>query len=372
MTGVKKHIETGVGMGVEGSDIRVGIDLSDKHSRWIATDRTTGEIRGGWIQMTPAAVRACFGEMQPSVFVMEAGTHSHWLCLELRALGHRAEVLPADVLRQGSGKQRRRNDSKDAAGLMELAGDVERPRTKTLWQRPDEYQEDLILMRLRDGVVRARAMLATMVRSSVKQFGERIRACDVEYLPKHAREDLSARMLTFVEPSLEQLEQLTRTVAEYDIRVDAYLARRPESERLLSIPGVGKVTVGTIMAVAGDPSRFRNGRDFGAYLGLVPGEDQSGMHDPQLRITKAGDALARKVLVECAQRMIGKLGVDCALKRWALNIAGDGKNKIRKKKAVVALARKLAVLLHHLWVSGERYDVRRGMKTREMKTEVTG
>lgn len=271
-------------------------------------------------------------------------------------MGHHAFVVPADVLRQGSGQRRRRNDAKDADGLRDIAGDIGSARVKKLWQRPDVYQRDLMLMRLREAAVSARATLATVVRSSVKQFGERVRKCDVEYLPKHAREDLDADILTYVEPLLKQIEELNTTVAQYDVQVEAYLARRPESARLLSIPGIGPVTVGVVMAIAGEPGRFRRHGDFSAYVGLVPREDQSGEHDPQLGITKAGDRLARKVLVECAQRWMGKQGVDCALRRWALALAGDGKNKIRKRKAVIALARKLAELLLLLWRSGAEYD----------------
>ncbi len=357
ITGMKKHsVATAAGMGDANSDIVVGIDLSDQASHWSALDRTTGETRRGVVPMTPQAIRACFGEMQVGTIVIEAGTHSHWVCRELRAMGHRAFVVPADVLRQGSGKRRRRNDAKDADGLRDIAGDIGGRRVKTLWQRPEAYQRDLMLMRLRDAAVGARATLSTVVRSSVKQIGERIRKCDVEYLPKHAREDLGAETLTLVEPLLTQIEELNRTVAQYDVQVEAYLARRPESARLLSIRGIGPVTVGVVMAIAGDPWRFRRHGDFSAYVGLVPREDQSGEHDPQLGITKAGDRLPRKVLTECAQRWLGKQGMDCALRRWALALAGDGKNKIRKRKAVIALARKLAELLLLLWRSGADYD----------------
>ncbi len=144
--------------------------------------------------------------------------------------------------------------------------------------------------------------------------------------------------------------------AENPIAITSYLGRRPESARLLGIRGIGPVTVGVVMAIAGDPWRFRRHGDFSAYVGLVPREDQSGEHDPQLGITKAGDRLPRKVLTECAQRWLGKQGMDCALRRWALALAGDGKNKIRKRKAVIALARKFAELLLLLWRSGADYD----------------
>jgi transposase len=140
------------------------------------------------------------------------------------------------------------------------------------------------------------------------------------------------------------------------------LARHPDSERLLQVHGVGPVTTSVYMAVVGDPRRFRRSRDVAAYVGLVPGQDQSGEEDPQLGISKAGDHLCRRVLVQCAQYILGHYGQDSALRRWGLKLAGDGKNRARKKKAVVAVARKLAILLHRLWVTGERYEPLRGCR----------
>ena len=363
MTGMKKSSETLAGMGTKDSDIRVAIDLSDRQSRWEARDLSTGEVRTGVVQMTPAGLERCFAAAEHCTVVMEAGTHSHWLCAQLRKMGHRAEVLPADGLREGSGKKRRRNDAKDAASLLEHAVDIERPRVKKLWQRPDEYQRDLALMRMRNAMVEARAGLVSTVRGTVKQFGERVSKCDVEYFAGRARGELSAGMLALVEPVLGQIEELNKVVAQYDEQVRAYLARRPEAARLLAVPGVGDVTVGAFLAYVGEASRFAHSRDVAAYIGLVPDQDQSGEHDPQLRITKSGDRMVRRNFLECARGIMGPFGKDSALRRWALALAGDGRNKIRNNKAAVALARKLAVLLHRLWVSGQAYDPWYGTKT---------
>jgi len=362
MTGMKKSSETLAGMGTKGSDIRVAIDLSDQQSRWEARDLSTGEVRRGVLQMTPAGLERCFAGAEPCTVVMEAGTHSHWLCAQLRKMGHRAEVLPADVLREGSGKRRRRNDAKDTTDLLEHAVDIDRPREKKLWQRPDEYQRDLALMRMRNAVVEARASFVNTVRGIVKPFGERVSRCDVEYFVGRARAELSEGMLALVEPVLGQIEELNKAVAQYDKQVRAYLARRPEAARLLAVPGVGEVTVGAFMAYVGEAGRFARSRDVPAHIGLVPGLDQSGEHDPQLRITKVGDRMMRRNFLECARGIMGPFGKDSALRRWALALAGDGRNKIRKNKAAVALARKLAVLLHRLWVSGEAYDPWYGTK----------
>lgn len=365
MTGVTKFNDTVRGWGVAGSDIRIGLDVSDKSCRWAGVDLSTGEVREGRMATTPEGVRESFMEAGRCVVVMEAGTHSAWLARRLNELGHRGVVVDARILDTGSGRRRRKNDESDARGLMEAARDVGRARVKELWQRPREYQEDLSLMRMRDAMVRARALMANATRGAVKQFGERIAPHSVESLAKSAREELSEGMRTLVEPALEQIEQTTKGIAKYDRLVAAYLLRRPESSRLLQVHGVGPVTTGVFMAVIGDPKRFKRSRDVAAYLGLVPGQEQSGEEDPQLRISKAGDDLARRTLLQCAHLIMSNRGEDSALRRWALKLAGDGKNKTRKKKAAVAVARKLATLLHQLWLTGEEYEPMRGVPKEE-------
>jgi transposase len=310
---------------------------------------------------TPSGLRACFGEAAHCTVVLEAGTHAHWMVRELTKLEHRAVVVDPAILDNLLGKKRRRNDGKDADGLRDVSVNVDQPWVRKVWHRSEQNQKDLLLMRARDAAVRARSQIAAAVRGLVKPFGERIHGCSVESLPKHAREVLSAEMLAEVEPLLLAVEGLTATVQEYDKRVEAYLAPRPEATRLQAILGVGPIVTGVFMAVIGDPRRFRCSRDVAAYLGLIPGLDQSGQHDPQMHITKMGDPLARRTLLQAAHFIMSKRGEDSALRRWALALAGDGKNKIRKRKAAIALARKLAVLLHRLWVSGEEWAPLRGV-----------
>ena len=312
------------GWGGVDSDLRLGLDVGDQQSRWAAMNLGTGEVREGVMATTPDGVEECFRGTRGCIVLMEAGTHSRWLARKLNELGQRAVVTDPAVL-GGGGRRRRKNDRNDARELMELARDVGRPRLKELWQRPEEYQTDLVLMRMRDAVVRARTLLANATRGTVKQFGERVEKHSVASLPKFARLALSEEVQVLVEPALEQVEALTRTVDSYDTLVAEYLRRRPESERLLQVHGVGPVTAGVFMAVVGDPKRFKRSRDVAAYLGLVPGIDQSGDQNPQLRISKTGDALARRVLVQCAHYIMGTNGQDSALRRWALESGGGAR-----------------------------------------------
>ena len=150
-------------------------------------------------------------------------------------------------------------------------------------------------------------------------------------------------------------EALTREIGAYDEALE-HMANHlyPETRRLREVPGVGVLTALVYVLIVDEPHRFARSRDVGCYLGLRPQRRQSGGFDPQLGITKAGDTYLRKLLVQCAHHILGHFGSDTALRRWGLKLCERG-GKNAKKRAVVAVARKLAVLLHHLWVSGERY-----------------
>ena len=118
---------------------------------------------------------------------------------------------------------------------------------------------------------------------------------------------------------------------------------------------MGPLTAVTFVLTLGDKERFQRSRDVGCYLGLQPKRRQSGDNDPELGITKSGNSYMRMILIQCAQHILRKMSHDSALKRWGLKLAGrHGRNA--KKRAIVAVARKLAILLHRLWTTQERFD----------------
>ena len=121
------------------------------------------------------------------------------------------------------------------------------------------------------------------------------------------------------------------------------------------VEGIGPLTALTFVLTLEDPHRFKKSRSVGAYLGLVPATDRSGERDPQKRISKEGDQMLRKLLVGSAHYVLGPFGSDSDLRRHGQKIASRG-GKNAKKRAAVAVARKLTVLLHRLWVTGEVYD----------------
>ncbi len=157
-------------------------------------------------------------------------------------------------------------------------------------------------------------------------------------------------------PILETIGSLTQRIRDYERQLETISEEHyPETNLLRQVEGVGTLTALTFVLTLEDPYRFEKSRTVGAYLGLVPASDRSGDRDPQKRISKEGDEMLRKLLVGSAHYILGPFGSDSDLRRHGENIAQRGA-KNAKKRAAVAVARKLSVLLHRLWIAGEVYD----------------
>jgi transposase len=222
--------------------------------------------------------------------------------------------------------------------------------------RGEAAQADLAVVKARDELVRARTRLVNHIRGSVKAFGERLPSCSTEAFPHRVQLHIPGCLKTALEPLLEMIQQLTAQIRQYDREIQQLCQQKyPDTENLQQVRGVGPITALAFVLTLEDARRFGRSRQVGAYLGLTPRQDQSGNRDPQLRITKAGDRFVRKLLVGSAQYILGPFGSDCDLRRYGERIASRG-GKSAKKRAVVAVARKLSVLLHHLWVTGEKYE----------------
>jgi len=189
-----------------------------------------------------------------------------------------------------------------------------------------------------------------------KAFGERIGKCDADQMRVEKIESLPVGVRSALEPLLRVVESMTEQIQDYD-RTLAEIARKeyPETALLQQVAGVGTLIALTFILTLDDGTRFARSRDVGCFLGLRPKRHESGQSQPQLGITKEGDVYLRRLLVQAGHCVLSKRGPDTDLKRWGEKLAGNG-DKRAKKKAVVAVARKLAVLLHHLWVSGEVYE----------------
>lgn len=338
--------------------ITIGVDLGDRDSAVCEVDRKGRVVRRGTVRTSRATLREYFAGRERCRVVLEAGTHSSWVAREVEAQGH--EVIVANPSRI-YGRVRRKNDPKDAEFLARQ-GRADVALLHPISHRRPEAQRDLGIIRARDQLVRGRTKLINHVRGAVKAQGGRLRKCAAEVFAKRALSELPAETRTALVPLLELIEEMTRKIRSYDQQLEKLAAAAyPEAARLMQPKGVGPLTALAFILLVDDPTRFQRSRDAGPYFGLVPRLDDSGGSQPQLRISKAGDELGRRLLVSAAHYILGPFGPDCDLRRHGMKIAARG-GKNAKKRAAVAVARKLAVLLHRLWVSGEPYDPDRVLK----------
>jgi transposase len=285
---------------------------------------------------------------------IEAGTHSPWASRVLEGCGHEVLVANARKLRLIY-SNKRKTDEVDAENLARLAR-VDPKLLYPLKHRGEESQAHMALIRSRDALVSSRTQLVNHVRGVVKSFGGRLPKCPARSFHKRAAEHIPEALLAALTPVLEQIGSLTERIRQYDRRLDTIAKEHyPETELLRQVEGVGPLTALTFVLTLEDPYRFERSRSVGAYLGLVPARDRSGESDPQKRISKEGDEMLRRLLVSGAHYILGPFGSDSDLRRHGQKIASRG-GKNAKKRAVVAVARKLSVLLHSLWISAEVYE----------------
>jgi transposase len=199
--------------------------------------------------------------------------------------------------------------------------------------------------------------LINHVRGTVKSFGARLPKCSAESFHKKAADALPSELAGVLENVVETIGSLTERIRDYERRIERVCKEGypHETGLLRQVPGVGAITSLTFVLTLEDPDRFEKSRMVGAYLGLVPAKDQSGERDPGKPISGEGDEMLRRLLVGSAHYILGPFGPDSDLRRHGEKIAGRG-GKSAKKRAVVAVARKLSVLLHRLWTTGEAYE----------------
>ena len=333
-----------------------GLDLGDKYSYLCLIDTVSGEVmEEGRLRTSPEAFRRRFASEPPSMRIaIEAGTHSPWASRVLGECGHEVLVANARKLRLIYANKRK-TDEIDAENLARLA----RLDPKLLYpieHRGEESQAHMAIIRSRQALIGCRTQLVNHVRGAVKSFGARLPKCPARSFHKRAAEHIPESLRPALETILEQIDSLTERIRDYDRQLETISKERyPETELLRQVQGVGALTALTFVLTLEDPSRFEKSRSVGAYLGLVPARDQSGERDPQKRISKEGLEMLRKLLVGSAHYILGPFGQDSDLRRHAEKIASRG-GKNSKKRAVVAVARKLSVLVHRLWVSAEVYD----------------
>jgi transposase len=332
-----------------------GLDIGDKYSYLCLIDTESGEVvEEGRLRTNPKAFRRRFASEQPMRIAIEAGTHSPWVSRLLEECGHEVLVANARKLRLIYANKRK-TDEMDAENLARLAR-VDPKLLYPLKHRGQECQTHMAIVRSREALVGTRTQLVNHVRGTVKSFGGRLPKCPARSFHKRASEHIPEALLAALGPILEQIGSLTERIRQYDRQLEAISKEHyPETDLLRRVEGIGPLTALTFVLTLEDPHRFEKSRSVGAYLGLVPATDRSGDSDPQKRISKEGDQMLRKLLVSSAHYILGPFGSESDLRRHGEKIASRG-GKNSKKRAAVAVARKLSVLLHRLWMTGEIYD----------------
>jgi transposase len=337
--------------------VTAGLDLGDKYSYFFVLDNESGKmIEEGRLRTTPHDLRRRFNSEEQMKIAIEVGTHSTWVSRILHDCGH--EVLIANPRKTRLiYSDKRKTDKLDAQKLARLARVDPELLYPPIEHRGEESQAHLALIHSRDVLVRSRTQLINHVRGVVKSFGAPLPKCSAESFHRRIRDQLPQQLEEALVDVVETIGSLTERIRDYERRIErvckeGYLQ---ETELLQQVAGVGVLTSLTFVLTLEDPDRFKKSRMVGAYLGLVPAKDQSGEQDPGKRISGEGDEMLRRLLVSSAHYILGPFGPDSDLRRYGEKLAGRG-SKNAKKRAVVAVARKLSVLLHRLWITGEVYE----------------
>ncbi len=351
----KKHGDDGgkvIVVDTPPQELCYGLDVSDRFTQ-VCVRTGAGEILNEVRARTSReALRNHFSTTIRGRVALEVGTHSRWISKELEELGFTVYVANARKLR-GIYQSDTKTDKCDARFLSEIV--AFRPALLCpIKHRGEEAQADLAMLRARAALVRTRTLLINHVRTTVKAVGGRMVKTSSAAFCKQT-EALPDERRMILEPLMKQIREQTAYIRGYDKLIQERVESYPEAALLMRIPGVGPQDALTFICTIEDPWRFKNVRKIGSYLGLRPRLDESGDLRKQLSITKSGDADLRRLLVSSAQYILGPFGPDCDLKRWGDKLTERGGTAPRKK-AVIAVARKLAVLMLALWKTGSIYD----------------
>ena len=340
--------------------LTVGVDLGDQWSHYCILGLEGETLAEGQLRTTQQDVAEFFRALNAARVAMEVGRHSAWVREVICSYGH--EVLVANPrLMEGSKRRKRKNDRIDANKLARL-GRVDPESLHPIEHRSAEVRQDLVMLRARDALVAARTELINATGGLVKSMGARLPKCSSPSFAQKVEEAVPAQVREALLPLVRMTAALSDCIHGYDEKIEKLGSEKYGHTALLrQVKGVGPITALAYVLTLENPERFVKSRDVGPYLGLVPKQEDSGESQPQLGISKSGDTMLRKLLVGSAHYILGPFGPDTDLRRYGLRLCERG-GKNAKKRAAVAVARKLAVLLHCLWVSGEVYEpLRQGM-----------
>jgi transposase len=344
----------------EANSLVIGIDLGDTNSAWCARRRSDQQVMvEAVVKTSVTGMHEAFGQLPRQRIVMETGTHSRWVAQLLELCGH--EVIVANARKLKLIAENNQKSDKVDARLLSQMGCLNVEWLHPVYRRSQQTHSDLTVLRAREALVEMRTGLVNCIRGTVKSFGCRLKTCTPENFVEVVKDQIPESLKPALSGLLSTVDHVNEQIYGYDcqIRHLCETRYREATGRLLQVRGVGPVTSLSFVLTIEDENRFDRSREVGPYLGLIPRKRQSGNSDPHLGITKAGDEMVRRLLVNCAHYMLGVHGGDSDLRRWGLGIVRAAQSRGKpgaRKLAAAAVARKLAVLLHRLWVTGARYE----------------
>lgn len=340
-----------------------GIDVHDKRSNYFALDGDGEELGTGSLPTTPETFQRFFKKEEPAKIAIEAGAHSHWIADSLEKLGHTVVVANPRRVRLIA-ENREKDDQIDAEFLARLLRTDPKLLAPT-YVRDENNLFSKAYLKVRGTYAKTRTMLINTARGIVKPFGCKLPKCDTDNFSQKIRDlNLPDRIVTILGPILVQIQHFTDQIKAFDKELAEISKGNETQARFQEIPGIGPIISMAYIQHIGDPNRFKNSEAVGKYLGLTAGRRFSGGGGFETSIIKTGDTYMRSLMTQAAQGFL-RVKKDSDLKRWADDLLKRLGEKRGKKKVIIALARKLAVLLHRLWVRGEKYEPFNHSKTRK-------
>jgi transposase len=331
----------------------VGLDLGDRWIHFCGLDAQGEEVESGKILTGRAGLELRFCGMARTRVALEAGPQTNWIARLLSSWGHEVIVAnPREV--HCISRSAKKSDRIDAAKLARLAwADPQLLCPVTLRGEEAELRRDLL--QARGLIVQMRTKLVNHLRGTMKKRGQPLRRSTSARWARDCQEVIPDRLKPILHPLLQLVEELGTEIDRYDRQVQQAGSQEPATALLQQVNGVGPITALAFVATIENPRRFVRSRLVGGYVGLAPKSDRSGETAKEKGITHRGDGMLRCLLVQSAQYILGPFGKDCDLRRYGLSLVQRG-GRAAKRRAVVAVARKLAVLLHRLWSSQTDYD----------------
>lgn len=332
----------------------IGVDLGDRKHFICVNDKNGNLLKEFSIPNEREHLAKLIKDFPSSALAMEAGTHSPWISRYLSSLGAVVTVANPRKTRLIYNNDRK-SDSKDAAMLAKLLR-LDPELLYPIKHISESGQSTAAILKARDAAVRARTALINSTRGILKSFGLRLPACSSSVAHRRLSKLMEAHpeITTAFQGTVQILEMTTHQIKCYDEEIELASQYSEPAKLLRSIPGVGPITSLAFVLAIEDPQRFEDRRDVGSFFGLVPKRDQSGAVDKQLPISKMGNSYVRQLLVQSAQYILGPFGKDSPLRTHGMKLALRG-GRAAKKKAVIAIARKLSVMMLSMWQNAESY-----------------